>query len=213
MGAAQAPDRKLENRLVKLALAGDATGFEELYRLYARRIHRVCLRMVGDAAQAEDLTQEVFVLAYRRLATFRQESRFSTWLHAIAVNTVLMFFRKRGSAPQEYSLEPYIRGDDEEAHRIEREIYGRPDEALRMTADRLTLQRAIADLPEGYRMMVILHDIQGYQHEEIAEMLGCTVGNTKSQLHKARLKLRAAVHQPLKGSKPVRAAEWLSAAA
>lgn len=181
--------RREESELVTKVLAGDTTSFDELYRRHSRRIYQICLRMVNDPNTAEDLTQEAFVLAYRKLGTFRQESRFSTWLHAIAVNTVLMFFRKRKASILECSLEaPQSHGD--ERQNPEREVYGRPDETLRMAVDRVALQRAIADLPEGYRMMVILHDIQGYQHEEIATMLGCTIGNTKSQLHKARLKLR-----------------------
>ncbi len=190
MDLAQAAEiRKEENGLVSDALAGDTTSFDELYRRHSRRIYQICLRMVDDPAVAEDLTQEAFVLAYRKLATFRQESRFSTWLHAIAVNTVLMFFRKRKASVHECSLESPAYTNDESSSG-DRDIYGRPDEVLRMAVDRVALQRAIADLPEGYRMMVILHDIQGYQHEEIAHMLGCTIGNTKSQLHKARLKLR-----------------------
>jgi RNA polymerase sigma-70 factor (ECF subfamily) len=181
--------RKEENGLVLNALAGDTTSFDELYRRHSRRIYQLCLRMVEDPSTAEDLTQEAFVLAYRKLGSFRQESRFSTWLHVIAVNAVLMFFRKRKASIQECALEfPSYANDD--SQRAEREVYGRPDEVLRMAVDRVALQRAIGDLPEGYRMMVILHDIQGYQHEEIAQLLGCTVGNTKSQLHKARLKLR-----------------------
>jgi RNA polymerase sigma-70 factor (ECF subfamily) len=186
--------RREENGLVVNALAGDKSSFDELYRRHSRRIYQICLRMVDDPTIAEDLTQEAFVLAYRKLATFRQESRFSTWLHAIAVNTVLMFFRKRKASIHECSLEsPAYAGD--ESTNSEREVYGRADEVLRMAVDRVALQRAIADLPEGYRMMVILHDIQGYQHEEIAQMLGCTIGNTKSQLHKARLKLRETLLQ------------------
>jgi RNA polymerase sigma-70 factor (ECF subfamily) len=181
-----------ENGLVLSTLAGDNSSFDELYRRHARRIYQICLRMVDDPTTAEDLTQEAFVLAYRKLATFRQESRFSTWLHAIAVNTVLMFFRKRKASIHECALEFSAHGKDDNPN-SDREIYGRPDDFLRMAVDRVTLQRAIADLPEGYRMMVVLHDIHGYQHEEIAHMLGCTIGNTKSQLHKARLKLRDAI--------------------
>lgn len=190
MNFAQAAElRSEEHGLVSNTLAGNTGAFDELYRRHSRRIYQICLRMVDDPSTAEDLTQEAFVLAYRKLSTFRQEARFSTWLHAIAVNTVLMFFRKRKASVHECSLEAPAYGNDD-GQQSDREIYGRSDDVLRMAVDRVALQRAIADLPEGYRMMVILHDIQGYQHEEIAQMLGCTIGNTKSQLHKARLKLR-----------------------
>jgi RNA polymerase sigma-70 factor (ECF subfamily) len=184
--------RREEQALVSKTLTGDRSCFDELYRRHSRRIYQICLRMVDDPSIAEDLTQETFVLAFRKLSTFRQEARFSTWLHSIAVNTVLMFFRKRKASIHETTLEAPAYGNDEGSN-PDREIYGRPDEVLRMAVDRVALQRAIADLPEGYRMMVILHDIQGYQHEEIAQMLGCTIGNTKSQLHKARLKLRETI--------------------
>jgi RNA polymerase sigma-70 factor (ECF subfamily) len=185
-------DRQEENELVLSVLAGNSNAFDILYQRHARHIYLVCLRMVDDPTAAEDLAQEAFILAYRRLGTFRQEARFSTWLHTIAVNTVLMFFRKKRAGFREQTLDTGGAGNDD-GSKSDNEIYGRADETLRMAADRVTLQRAIAKLPEGYRMMVILHDIQGYQHEEIAQMLGCTTGNTKSQLHKARLKLRNAV--------------------
>ena len=205
MGSLQIADRKEENDLVLSVLAGNTAAFDTLYQRHSRRIYLVCLRMVDDPTIAEDLTQEAFILAYRRLGTFRQEARFSTWLHTIAVNTVLMYFRKKRSGFREQSLENTLYAN-EEGSKSDSEIYGRPDDSLRMVVDRVTLQRAIANLPEGYRMMVILHDIQGYQHEEIAQMLGCTTGNTKSQLHKARLKLRDAmlehVQQRRKSQKP-----------
>jgi len=132
--------------------------------------------------------------AFRRLSTFRQESRFTTWMHRIAVNTVLMFIRKRNSSIRECPLEPSF-GAEEEAH-FEGQIYGKTDDTLNMTTDRVALQRAIEDLPPGYRLMLILHDIHGYEHKEIAEIFGCTTGNTKSQLHKARLRLRAVIERP-----------------
>ena len=180
-----------EMELISNAMNGDSESFGELYRRHSRRIFYLCYRMVNDTDLAEDLTQEAFVHAFRRLSTFRQESRFTTWMHRIAVNTVLMFIRKRNSSIRECPLDPTF-GNEEEAP-FEGQVYGRPDDTLSMTTDRVALQRAIEDLPPGYRLMLILHDIHGYEHQEIAEIFGCTTGNTKSQLHKARLRLRSVI--------------------
>lgn len=178
-----------EAELIANAMSGDAESFGELYRRHSRRIFYLCYRMVNDTDLADDLTQEAFVHAFRRLSTFRQESRFTTWMHRIAVNTVLMFIRKRNSSVRECPLEPSF-GNEEEPT-FEGQAFGKSDDILKMTTDRVALQRAIEDLPPGYRLMLILHDIHGYEHQEIAEIFGCTTGNTKSQLHKARLRLRS----------------------
>jgi RNA polymerase sigma-70 factor, ECF subfamily len=180
-----------ESQLIANALDGDSESFGELYRRHSRRIFYLCYRMVNDTELAEDLTQESFVHAFRRLSTFRQESRFTTWMHRIAVNTVLMFIRKRNSSIRECPLDPAF-GSEEDAP-FEGQTYGKADDTLSMTTDRVALQRAIEDLPPGYRLMLILHDIHGYEHQEIAEIFGCTTGNTKSQLHKARLRLRSVI--------------------
>jgi len=182
-----------EPELITNALNGDSDSFGELYRRHSRRIFYLCYRMVNDIDLAEDLTQEAFVHAFRRLSTFRQESRFTTWMHRIAVNTVLMFIRKRNSSIRECPLDPAY-GNEEDAT-FEGLTYGKPDDVLSMTTDRVALQRAIEGLPPGYRLMLVLHDIHGYEHQEIAEIFGCTTGNTKSQLHKARLRLRAVIGQ------------------
>jgi len=183
-----------ETELIASAMNGDSNSFGELYRRHSRRVFYLCYRMVNDTDLAEDLTQEAFVHAFRRLSTFRQESRFTTWMHRIAVNTVLMFIRKRNSSIRECPLDPSF-GSEEEAP-FEGQVYGRADDTLSMTTDRVALLRAIEDLPPGYRLMLILHDIHGYEHQEIAEIFGCTTGNTKSQLHKARLRLRAVIDRP-----------------
>jgi RNA polymerase sigma-70 factor (ECF subfamily) len=183
-----------ETELISSAMNGDSESFGELYRRHSRRVFYLCYRMVNDTDLAEDLTQEAFVHAFRRLSTFRQESRFTTWMHRIAVNTVLMFIRKRNSSIRECPLDPVF-GSEEEAP-FETPLYGKADEALTMTTERVALLRAIEDLPPGYRLMLILHDIHGYEHQEIAEIFGCTTGNTKSQLHKARLRLRAVIERP-----------------
>ncbi len=144
--------------------------------------------MTGNTAEAEDLTQEAFLQLYRKISTFRGESAFSTWLHRLAVNVVLMHLRKKGL--QQISLDEVDTSQDEPVKRD----YGSDDRRLTGSVDRIGLQNAIADLPPGYRTVFVLHDVEGYEHNEIAEIMSCSVGNSKSQLHKARLKLRERLH-------------------
>ncbi len=140
--------------------------------------------MTGDTAEAEDLAQEAFLQLFRKIGTFRGESAFSTWLHRLVVNVVLMHLRKKGL--QQVSLDEPDGSQDEP---VKRE-YGDDDKRLLHSIDRITLSRAIEGLPPGYRAVLVLHDVEGYEHNEIAQILDCSVGNSKSQLHKARLKLR-----------------------
>jgi RNA polymerase sigma-70 factor (ECF subfamily) len=173
-----------ETEAIDRAKAGDTASFEALYNLHKRRVYSLCLRMTGNTAEAEDLTQEAFLQLYRKIATFRGESAFSTWLHRLAVNVVLMHLRKKG-LPQvslEESLEPQEEGPKREV--------GVPDPVLSGSIDRVNLERAIENLPPGYRVIFVLHDIEGYEHNEIADLMGCSIGNSKSQLHKARMRLR-----------------------
>ena len=149
----------------------------------------MCLRMTGNTAEAEDLTQEAFLQLYRKISTFRGESAFSTWLHRLAVNVVLMHLRKKGL--QQISLDEMDTSQDEPVKRD----YGSDDRRLTGSVDRIGLQKAIADLPPGYRAVFVLHDVEGYEHNEIAEIMNCSVGNSKSQLHKARMKLRERLRQ------------------
>ena len=142
--------------------------------------------MVGNTAEAEDLTQEAFLQLFRKIATFRGESAFSTWLHRLAVNVVLMKLRKKSG--KETSLEQVTEPD--EGSGTPRRDFGTVDLRLSGSLDRVNLQRAVDQLPPGYKAAFILHDVQGYEHNEIAEMLGCSIGNSKSQLHKARMRLR-----------------------
>ncbi|HEV3481559.1 MAG TPA: sigma-70 family RNA polymerase sigma factor [Candidatus Acidoferrales bacterium] len=171
---------------IRLAQQGDAAAFERLYRLHNRRVYSLCLRMVGNTAEAEDLTQEAFLQLFRKIATFRGESAFSTWLHRLAVNVVLMKLRKKSG--KETSLEQVTEPDEESG--TPRRDFGTIDLRLSGSLDRVNLQRAVDQLPPGYKAAFILHDVQGYEHNEIAEMLGCSIGNSKSQLHKARMRLR-----------------------
>jgi RNA polymerase sigma-70 factor (ECF subfamily) len=180
------PIQWTEAEVVKLAQQGDATAFERIYRLHSRRVYALCLRMAGNPTDAEDLTQDVFLQLFRKIGTFRGESAFSTWLHRMSVNIVLMRFRKKPKT--ETSLESITNPDDESGRSPEE--FGGPDLRLNGVIDRVALQAAISGLAPGYRAMFILHDIQGYKHEEIARIFGCTAGNSKSQTHKARLQLR-----------------------
>ena len=172
--------------LARQAAAGDLASFEELYRRHFNRVYGVALRMTGHTAEAEDLTQDVFVQLYRKIGTFRGESAFSTWLHRMAVNQVLMHFRKRSSR-----LEA-ITDDGEPPVQIARGTKnpGRPP-----VIDRIALDEAIAQLPFGYRAVFVLHDVEGYEHKEIARMLGVAEGTSKSQLHKARIRLRGLIRR------------------
>src|SRR5579863_118437 len=171
---------------IRLSQQGDAVAFERLYRLHSRRVYSLCLRMVGNTAEAEDLTQEAFLQLFRKIGTFRGESAFSTWLHRLAVNVVLMKLRKKSG--KETSLEQVTEPDEESG--TPRRDFGTVDLRLSGSLDRVNLQRAVDQLPPGYKAAFILHDVQGYEHNEIAVMLGCSIGNSKSQLHKARMRLR-----------------------
>ena len=175
-----------EAEIIRKAQAGDMRCFEALYARHKRRVFSLCLRMTGNYAQAEDFTQDAFVQLYRKIASFRGESAFSTWLHRLSLNIVLMHLRKKGIA--QISLEQSL--DPQQEDRAPIDIATR-DEALHGSIDRMTIQQAIAELPPGYRIIFVLHEIEGYEHNEIAELLGCSIGNSKSQLHKARMNLRA----------------------
>ena len=172
--------------LVQKAQGGDAAAFEEIYRLTCSRVYTQCLHLVRDPAEAEDLTQEVFLQVYRKIATYRGESAFPTWLHRVALNCALMRFRRKTLSIT--SIEDMT--NDTIARPEERQEFGREDALLVHSPERLALQAAIARLAPGYRIMVYLHDIFGYEHREIAEIMACSIGNSKSQLHKARLKIR-----------------------
>jgi RNA polymerase sigma-70 factor (ECF subfamily) len=185
--AAVAPSPAQADLLAR-AQAGDHQAFALIYAANKRRIYSLCLRMVGNIAAAEDLTQEAFLQLHRKISTFRGDSAFSTWLHRLAINVVLMHLRKR--ALPVISLDEAMDPTDEE--RTGRS-FGEPDLHLSGAIDRLALQRAIANLPDGYRLIFVLHDIEGFEHNQIADMLECSIGNSKSQLHKARLKLRDAL--------------------
>jgi RNA polymerase sigma-70 factor (ECF subfamily) len=188
--APDGPENRLQAEILERAQAGDHQAFAQLYTLHKRRIYSLCLNMVGSVAEAEDLTQEAFLQFLRKIGTFRGESALSTWLHRLAVNVVLMHLRKKGL--QLTSLDEVMESTpDQRPGRS----FGASDLTLTGAIDRLALKRAIDDLPPGYRLAFVLHDIEGYEHNEIAALLDCSIGNSKSQLHKARLKLRDALHR------------------
>jgi RNA polymerase sigma-70 factor (ECF subfamily) len=167
--------------LTQAASRGDMAAFEEVYRRHHRRVFSLCLRMTQNQSEAEDLAQDVFVQLFRKVGSFRGESAFTTWLHRMTVNQVLMHFRKK-KVRDERSSE-----DEETPDRIEP---GTENPGAMPVVDRIALDHAIAQLPPGYRTTFVLHDIEGYEHEEVARIMGCSVGTSKSQLHKARMKLR-----------------------
>jgi len=180
-----------EAEAIQRARDGDLAVFEQIYRSHSQRVYGLCLRMVGNTAEAEDLTQEIFLHLIRKIHTFRGESAFSTWLHRLAVNLVLMRLRKK--SPPMVSIEANPDPDDETASpSID---VGAPDLSLEGSIDRINLERCIERLPAGYRTIFVLHDVQGYQHNEIAEILGRSVGDSKSQLHKARTRLRELLYE------------------
>jgi len=177
-------DSESESALVTRAQEGDDAAFAVLFDRHKRRVYSLCLRMTGNIPEAEDLTQDAFIQVFRKLQTFRGDAAFSTWLYRVAMNTVLMKLRKR--APRQVSLDEPVRL---ESTAVQRNV-GYGDLRLLGAVDRVTLARAIQKLPTGCRTIFLLHEVEGYEHNEIAKRLHCSVGNSKSQLHKARLKIR-----------------------
>jgi len=169
------PEREREQRVVDRARDGDMSAFEELYRRHAGRVYAVCLRIVGDPARAEDLSQEAFVRAWRGLKGFRGDSRLSSWLHRIAVNVALRDLRR--NARQEVELDETVHAAPAQSGPI----------ALR------DLEQAIQALPDRARTVFVLHDIEGYSHEEVGELAGMAAGTSKAQLHRARKLLQGSL--------------------
>ena len=168
---------------VALAAAGDRLAFERLYRANVNRVLAVCARMVGDRSLAEELTQDVFVRAWAKLSLFRGDSAFGTWLHRLAVNVVLNARKSEGRKRSRFE-------DDGDA------IDDLPQRtSVSLPGASLDLEAAIATLPAGARRVFVLHDVEGYKHEEIAEMFGITSGGSKAQLHRARHLLREALNR------------------
>lgn len=199
-----------EGLTISRAQQGDEQAFEALFNAHKRRVYSLCLRMTRDAIEAEDLTQEAFLHLFRKISSFRGESAFGTWLHRLVVNVVLMRLRKKVLRQVPLEEAGYSREDPVERDTGHREFparqYGHDDACLTGSVDRITIRRAISELPEGYRTIFVLHDVEGYEHNEIARLRRCSVGNSKSQLHKARVKLRELLrHGPAAKRATVRA--------
>jgi RNA polymerase sigma-70 factor, ECF subfamily len=175
------PAPQSDRALAIAAAKGDMAAFETLYARHNRRVYSLCLRMTQNEAEAEDLTQEAFIQVFRKIGSFRGESAFTTWLHRLTVNQVLMHFRKRSVK---------LERTTEEGETPDQVVRGTENPNSMPVLDRIALDNALKQLPPGYRTVFVLHDIEGHEHEEIAKILGVAVGTSKSQLHKARMKLR-----------------------
>jgi RNA polymerase sigma-70 factor, ECF subfamily len=167
--------------LTQASAKGNMIAFEEVYNRHHRRVYAICLRMLKNTNEAEDLTQDVFIQLHRKIGSFRGDSAFTTWLHRLTVNQVLMHFRKRTVKFEKTT---------EEGETPEQIVLGSEKPGKMPVVDKIALENAIKQLPAGYKSVFVLHDIEGFEHEEVARILGCSVGTSKSQLHKARLKLR-----------------------
>ena len=171
------------SQAIRLVREGDSEAFAVLYRSYSKFVHRICLRMLRDPTEAEDAAQDVFVLLFLKINTFRGESAFSSWLYRLTTNVVLMHFRRN----KRFWMLPRKRTQESIDPNREMDL---PDLQTGSLFDRIDLQAAIDVLPKGYKAAFILHDVHGYRHNEIAAFLGCSEGNSKSQLHRARMRLR-----------------------
>lgn len=181
--------------IIRRAQAGDSDAFADLFNRHKGRVYALCLRMTKNTAEAEDLMQEAFLHMFRRLAAFRHDSALSTWLYRVTINTILMHFRKKSL--RQVSLDEPVGGEDQTPSRIRE--FPSADVRLAGCVDRVALDRALDELPNGSREIFVLHEVEGFQHHEIAKFLGCSVGNSKSQLHKARQRIRELLARPANG--------------
>ena len=175
---------RTDSELISRAKDGDEEACATIFDLHKRRVYSTCLLMTKNVADAEDMMQDAFIQVFRGIRTFRGDSAFSTWIYRVVVNTVLMSRRKRHL--KEVSLDEPASVDYSPVPRE----FGTEDTRLMGAIDRVALTEAASELPEGCRTIFVLHEVEGYEHHEIAERLRCSIGNSKSQLHKARLKMR-----------------------
>jgi RNA polymerase sigma-70 factor (ECF subfamily) len=175
--------RKIDAELVHRVLEGNEDACAALFHAHRTKVYSLCRRMTSNPAEAEDLTQDAFLQAFCKLGTFRGDSALSSWLYRVATNTVLMHLRKK--SPRQVWLE----SPNQEGTAPKRE-YGKADDQLRTSVDRIALTRAMKELPVGYRTVFVMHEVKGYEHHEIARLLRCSVGNSKSQLHRAKARMR-----------------------
>ena len=181
----QAKSILTEAEAIAQARHGVAAAFEYLYKAHWRRVYSLCLRMIRNPAEAEDLAQQAFMQLFRKISTFRGDSDFSTWLHRVTVNIVLMHIRRRKPSDLPAGAVERFTADEESPSE-----HGSTDTSMYGAIERLNLMRAIRKLPRGYKQIFLMHDVIGYEHSEIAGLLGCSAGSSKSQLHKARRRLR-----------------------
>jgi RNA polymerase sigma-70 factor (ECF subfamily) len=172
--------------LIRCAQAGDSEAFSALYETHRRKVYSICLRITGEPSEAEDCAQEAFLQCFLQLSTFRGDAALSTWLHRLTVNVVLMRLRANRHRPMSVELGPTAEGGETSLLNL----LPVEDQQLTGTIDRIAIGRALGKLPNGYRTVFLLHDVEGLAHSEIARNLGCTIGTSKSQLHQARLQLR-----------------------
>ncbi len=184
--AQKPPQQPSDFELAQQSAAGDTAAFEEIYHRHFRRVYALCLRMMGNPTEAEDMTQEVFLQLFNKIGMFRGESAFTTWLHRMTVNQVLMHFRKKSTRSE------LLTDEGETPIQI---VKGTENPGTMPVIDRISLEKALQQLPPGYRTVFVLHDVEGYEHYEISGMLGIAEGTSKSQLHKARLKLRQLIRE------------------
>jgi RNA polymerase sigma-70 factor (ECF subfamily) len=172
--------------LIRCAQAGDSEAFSSLYETHRRKVYSICLRITGEPSEAEDCAQEAFLQCFLQLSTFRGDAALSTWLHRLTVNVVLMRLRANRHRPMSVELGPSAEGGETSLLNL----LPVEDQQLAGTIDRIAIGRALGKLPNGYRTVFLMHDVEGLAHSEIARNLGCTIGTSKSQLHQARLQLR-----------------------
>ena len=179
--------RRNERKLIARALRGDSEALQTLVESNHKQVYALCLRMTRSVPDAEDLTQDAFVHVLSKLRTFRGKSALSTWIYRIATNTTLMHFRKN----QRYTASLDTPRENENGEMVYE--VSQTDRQLKSAVNRLALTRALDDLPAGCRNILVMHDVEGYAHREIARSLRCATGTSKSQLHKARRKMREAL--------------------
>lgn len=183
-------DRTAEAELVTRCRRGDMGAFEELYRQHATRLYNLAFRMAGNAADAEDLLQEIFLLAHRKLDSFRGASALGTWLYRLGMNVCLDRLRSKANR------------QDSATDTLEDQLTASPASLSTPAFSRLDIERAIQSLPEGARAAFLLHDVEGLDHQEVGQVLGISEGTSKSQVHKARMRIRTFLRQPLPGREP-----------
>jgi RNA polymerase sigma-70 factor (ECF subfamily) len=197
-----------EIQLIRRAQAGDREAFSSLYETHRRKVYSICLRITREPSEAEDCAQEAFLQCFLRLSTFRGDSALSTWLYRLTVNVVLMRLRANHNRPMSVELAPTGDNAGEVSY-----LNLLPVEDLHLSGaiDRIAIGRALRRLPPGYRTIFLLHDVEGMAHSEIARKLGCTIGNSKSQLHQARLRLRRFLRRSTLSRRPRQTATTVQA--